>query len=50
MADLQNLADFGLAKLHDSDEYKTHTKGVGTLKYMAPEIKNGEKYNTKSYV
>jgi serine/threonine protein kinase len=43
------LADFGLAKLHEFDE-QSHTKGVGTFKYMAIEIKEGKKYNTKSDV
>jgi hypothetical protein len=41
------LADFGLAKLHEFDE-QSHTRGVGTLKYMASEIMNSKKYNTKS--
>jgi alpha-tubulin suppressor-like RCC1 family protein len=43
------LADFGLAKLHEFEE-QSHTKGVGTVKYMAIEIKEGKKYNTKSDV
>jgi alpha-tubulin suppressor-like RCC1 family protein len=43
------LADFGLAKLHEFEE-QSHTKFVGTVKYMSIEIKEGKKYNTKSDV
>jgi serine/threonine protein kinase len=39
------LADFGLAKLHEFDQ-QSHTRGVGTFKYMAPEILNSKKYST----
>ena len=37
------LCDFGLAKFIDD---KTNTRLVGTL-YYAPEVKDGEKYDTK---
>jgi serine/threonine protein kinase len=41
------IADFGLAKYHTfSDE--THTQGVGTVKYIAPEVLKGRNYNTKA--
>ncbi len=43
------LTDFGLAKFHEFDQ-QSHSKGVGTVKYMAIEIKEGKKYNTKSDV
>lgn len=37
------LCDFGLAKLHD--EHVKHTRVVGTAKYMAPEVANGQAYD-----
>jgi alpha-tubulin suppressor-like RCC1 family protein len=40
------IADFGLATVHEFDE-QTHTQGLGTLKYMAPEVLN-QKYDTKA--
>jgi hypothetical protein len=43
------LADFGLAKLQESEE-QSHTCGVGTQKYMAPEVLISGKYNTKADV
>ncbi len=43
------LADFGLAKLQESEE-QSHTCGVGTQKYMAPEVLTSGKYNTKADV
>ena len=39
------LCDFGLAVIHD--RAVSHTTGVGTLRYMAPEVGNG-KYDTKA--
>ncbi|CAG2173045.1 unnamed protein product [Oppiella nova] len=48
------LCDFGLATDHDKDinykTYKKHTSGVGTMRYMAPEVLQGYKYNHKSDV
>jgi serine/threonine protein kinase len=41
------LADFGLAKLHEFEE-QSNTCGVGTQKYMAPEVLTSRKYNTKA--
>ena len=41
------LCDFGLAKLYDGT---SNTKGRGTDKYMAPEVKSGKQYNTKADV
>ena len=38
------LCDFGLAKLYDG---KSNTIGMGTQKYMAPEVNDGN-YDTKS--
>jgi serine/threonine protein kinase len=40
------LGDFGLAKLHESDQ-QSHTKGVGTEDYSAPETSTSKYYNTK---
>ncbi|CAG2167376.1 unnamed protein product, partial [Oppiella nova] len=46
------LCDFGLATVHEDDIYDLtpdkHTTGVGTVKYLAPEISNGMKYGHKS--
>ena len=39
------LCDFGLAKLYDG---KTLTKGVGSLRYMAPEVSWDCPYDTKA--
>jgi serine/threonine protein kinase len=39
------LADFGLAVLHKFDD-QSHTQETGTEKYMAPEVKEGRKYDT----
>ena len=41
------LCDFGLAKFHNDE---SHTRMVGTMKYMAPEVKDEKHYNTKSDV
>ena len=41
------LCDFGLAKFHNDE---SHTRMVGTMKYMAPEVREGKHYNTKSDV
>jgi serine/threonine protein kinase len=38
------LADFGLAVFHKFDE--SHTQKTGSEKYMAPEVKEGRKYDT----
>jgi alpha-tubulin suppressor-like RCC1 family protein len=43
------LADFGLAKLQEFEE-QSNTCGVGTHKYMAPEVLSSRKYNTKADV
>ena len=43
------LCDFGLAKF-DAMTTVTHSQGQGTSPYMAPEVKNGTKYNTKADV
>jgi hypothetical protein len=41
------IADFGLATAHNfADE--SHTQGSGTIKYMAPEVSKGKKYDTKA--
>jgi hypothetical protein len=48
------IADFGLIAIHESYEKshtsneKSHTSKVGTPYYMAPEVRNGRKYNTKA--
>jgi serine/threonine protein kinase len=41
------LADFGLAVIHKFDE-QTHTEGLGTAKYVAPEVLNGRTYDIKA--
>jgi serine/threonine protein kinase len=41
------LSDFGLAKFHEI-EGQSHTKRIGPIKYMAIEIKEGKKYDTKA--
>ncbi len=40
-------ADFGLATIHDSGN-ETHSYGVGTRKYCAPEVLNGRNYDKKA--
>jgi serine/threonine protein kinase len=40
------VADFGLSTMHNFD--KSHTKDVGTTKYMAPEVLQGRNYDTKA--
>ena len=39
------LCDFGLAKI---DNMSNHTEFVGTQSYMAPEVRVGDKYDSKS--
>ena len=41
------LCDFGLAKFNED---RSHTRMVGTIKYMAPEVRDGKLYNTKADV
>ncbi len=41
------IADFGLAELHKFDD-QTHTQGLGTVKYIAPEVMTGRNYDTKA--
>jgi hypothetical protein len=43
------IADFGLIAIHDFPE-KSHTLDKGSNKFMAPEIINSTKYNTKADV
>jgi serine/threonine protein kinase len=40
------IADFGLSVFHQY-EGQLHTQCVGTMKYMAPEVKGTQKYDTK---
>jgi serine/threonine protein kinase len=40
------IADFGIATSHSGEQ--SHTQLRGTLKYMAPEVLNGRKYDTKA--
>ncbi|CAG2108053.1 unnamed protein product, partial [Medioppia subpectinata] len=46
------LCDFGLATDHDTDRHTAsrygHTSGVGTIKYMSPEVIHCREYNHKS--
>ena len=39
------LCDFGLSKF---DDMSKHTEFVGTQSYMAPEVRDGQKYGLKS--
>jgi serine/threonine protein kinase len=41
------LGDFGLAVNHYFEE-QSHSQWTGTIKYMAPEVKNGRNYNMKA--
>jgi alpha-tubulin suppressor-like RCC1 family protein len=41
------IADFGLMAIHEYAE-QTHTKDLGSLRYMAPEIMQSRKYDTKA--
>ncbi|XP_054169000.1 dual specificity protein kinase shkA-like [Oppia nitens] len=43
------LCDLGLITVHEM-VLQSHTGGVGTPKYMAPEVMSGRKYNTKADV
>jgi serine/threonine protein kinase len=40
------IADFGITTAHSGEE--SHTQLRGTLKYMAPEVLNSRKYDTKA--
>jgi serine/threonine protein kinase len=40
------ISDFGIATAHSGEQ--SHTQLVGTRKYMAPEVWNGRKYDTKA--
>ncbi len=40
------IADFGLAKVHDKTEVNTEDRG--DIRYMAPEVVRGQKYDTKA--
>jgi alpha-tubulin suppressor-like RCC1 family protein/serine/threonine protein kinase len=41
------IADFGLAVIHDFVD-QSHSEDRGTVKYMAPEVIKGTKYNLKA--
>jgi serine/threonine-protein kinase ULK/ATG1 len=41
------IADFGLMAIHNFSE-QSHTIDKGTPKYMAPEVINNKKYDTKA--
>jgi alpha-tubulin suppressor-like RCC1 family protein/thiamine kinase-like enzyme len=41
------IADFGLATIHEFVS-QSHTKGLGTCNYMAPEVLNSSKYDTRA--
>ena len=42
------LADFGVARLFDSQEDKMMQSYVGTPYYMAPEVAHGRSFNEKA--
>ena len=41
------VADFGIAKYVRSPGDKEHTSGLGTLRYMAPEVSEGSDYDSR---
>jgi hypothetical protein len=41
------IADFGLSVLHEYAE-QSHTKGIGTLRFTAPEVLRSKNYDTKA--
>ena len=41
------IADFGLSKIHEIED-QTHTKYVGTVKYIAPEVQQTKQLRHKS--
>jgi serine/threonine protein kinase len=41
------LGDFGLSVIHEYDEQK-HTEGLGSVRYVAPEVLNGRDYDMKA--
>jgi serine/threonine protein kinase len=41
------IADFGEIAFHKFDA-QTHTEGKGTVRYVAPEVSNSRKYDTKA--
>jgi serine/threonine protein kinase len=43
---LVKLGDFGLATIHFDDE--THTEGLGSFRYVSPEVMRGRTYDTKA--
>ncbi len=43
------IADFGLIAIHDFPE-KSHTEDKWTTKYIAPEVRDSKKYDTKADV
>jgi serine/threonine protein kinase len=43
------IADFGLIAIHKYSE-QSHTLDKGTPKYMAPEVRDSKKYDTKADV
>ncbi len=40
------IADLGLTKLHKLN--RKHIQDRGHITYMAPEVRDGEKYNTRA--
>ena len=42
------ICDFGLSIIHNIEESMSHTCGVGTPNYMAPEVANGHRYSRNS--
>ncbi len=42
------IADLGLSKVHDIN--KLHSRDRGHIGYSAPEVQNGEEYDTKADV
>jgi serine/threonine protein kinase len=43
------IADFGLIAFHEfAERSQTHTEDRGHIRYAAPEVLNGNRYDTKA--
>jgi serine/threonine protein kinase len=45
------IADFGLIAFHEfAERTQTHSQDIGQIRYAAPEVLNGNRYDTKADV